>query len=90
MMGQSPLRQRWNGRRMGIFTCIGTALLIAGIGLGLGIAGDSIFLPGLSPQLNVNATPLSDSSSQPLVSGVLSFGQQDDQGQSTNLIQVAN
>ncbi|MGB5055134.1 MAG: DegQ family serine endoprotease [Nitrospirales bacterium] len=88
-MSQSQLSQRWNGRRVGTFTFIGIGLLIAGICLGLGIAGDSSLLPGLSPQLKVSGTPLSDSSSQALVSGAQPLGQQDAQAQSTALIQVA-
>ncbi len=88
-MSQSQLSQRWNGRRIAIFTFIGIALLIAGICLGLGIAGESRFLPGLSPQWKVTATPVSDSSTHPVLTGGLSFEQQDAQTQSTNLIEVA-
>ncbi|GJL58544.1 MAG: MucD protein [Nitrospirales bacterium] len=88
-MSQSQLSQRWNGQRIAIFTFIGIALLIAGICLGLGIAGETSFLPGLSPQLKVTATPVSDSSTHPVLTGGLSFGQQDAQTQSTNLIEVA-
>lgn len=74
---------------MGTFTFIGIGLLIAGICLGLGIAGDSSLLPGGQPQLKVSATPLSDSSPRPVLTGGLSFGQQDIQAQSGTLIQVA-
>lgn len=88
-MSQSQLSQKWNGPRIAIFTFIGIALLIIGICLGLGIAGESSFLPELSPQLKVTATPVSDSSTHPVLTGGLSFEQQDARTQSTNLIEVA-
>lgn len=88
-MSQSSLIERWNRRRLVMFTFIGIGLLIAGICLGLGIAADSSLFPGLPPQLKVSAGPHLNSSSESMPMGARAFGQEDAQAQSTALIQVA-
>ncbi|MCA9421670.1 MAG: trypsin-like peptidase domain-containing protein, partial [Nitrospira sp.] len=68
---------------------MGVALLIAGICLGLGIAGNFTFTPG-EGQSSETTTPLSSKiSSRPLLAGTFPLGDQDIQAQSTTLIQVA-
>lgn len=85
-MSQTLLLEGWKGRRVAIFAFVGIGLLIAGIFLGLGIAGDLSFSQNDHAETQ---NTVSSSDTKPLLSGALLLGEGDIGARNSTLIQVA-
>ncbi len=85
-MSQAQLRERWNKHRGVVCSFLGIGFLIVGIFLGMEIGGNLSFSQVGTTEME---SPSSPSSTKPLLSGALLFGEGDIGAQNSTLVQVA-